>query len=108
MKKNAYSNGWPRRLLQKLLFMKLCVALVLVTALQAAAGSGHGQETVSLKVENARLSKVLKAIEKKTDYRFVFNNAVVDDIGTVNIAVIQIPVLDLLPRILKGTGLEFV
>ncbi|MCH5597868.1 carboxypeptidase-like regulatory domain-containing protein [Niabella ginsengisoli] len=88
--------------------MKLGVALMLVTSLQVAANTGHGQETVSLNVENTRLSKVLKSIQKKTDYRFVFNNTVVDDIGTVNIAVNNIPVLDLLPRILKGTNLEFV
>ncbi|WP_245645443.1 SusC/RagA family TonB-linked outer membrane protein [Niabella ginsenosidivorans] len=87
--------------------MKLCIALVLITASQVAARAGYGQESISLKIEEARLSTVLKIIQKKTDYRFVYSNKVVDDFGTVDIRVVNIPVLDLLPRVLNGTGLQF-
>ncbi|MFT3904200.1 MAG: SusC/RagA family TonB-linked outer membrane protein [Niabella sp.] len=87
--------------------MKLCIALMLITASQVAAGTGYGQEVISLKVEDARLSTVLKTIQKKTDYRFVFSNKIVDDFGSVNIKVVNMPVLDLLPRVLEGTGLDF-
>ena len=107
MKKSAYLREWPRRLLKKLLFMKLCLALVLVTASHVAANTGFGQEAVSLQMENARLSTVLKTIQNKTSYRFVFSNKLVDDIGLVNIKVQNTPVLTLLPRILTGTSLEF-
>lgn len=107
MKKCAYSNEWPRRLLKKLLFMKLCLALLLATASQVAAHTGYSQGSVSLQLENARLSTILKTIQKKTDYRFVFSNKLVDETGMVNIKVQNTPVLFLLPRILNGTGLEY-
>jgi TonB-linked SusC/RagA family outer membrane protein len=107
MKKSAYLRERPRRLLKKLLFMKLCLALVLVTASHVAAHTGFGQEAVSLQMENARLSTVLKTIQNKTSYRFVFSNKLVDNIGLVNIKVQNTPVLTLLPRILTGTSLEF-
>ncbi|MCF3110389.1 SusC/RagA family TonB-linked outer membrane protein [Niabella sp. CC-SYL272] len=87
--------------------MKLCLALMLATASQVAASSGYGQESVSLQLENARLSTILKTIQKKTDYRFVFSNKLVDETGMVNIKVQNTPVLSLLPRILNGTGLEY-
>ena len=107
MKKSAYVKKWPGRLLKKLLFMKLCIALVLITASQVAARTGYGQESVSLKIEDASLSAVLKTIQKKSDYRFVYSNKIVDDISSINIKVINTPVIELLSRILNGTGLEF-
>ncbi|SDD90591.1 TonB-linked outer membrane protein, SusC/RagA family [Niabella drilacis] len=107
MKKCAYPNEWPRRLLKKLLFMKLCLALILATASQVAAHTGYSQGSVSLQLENARLSTILKTIQKRTDYRFVFSNKLVDETGMVNIKVQNTPVLSLLPTILNGTGLEY-
>ncbi|AHF16020.1 membrane protein [Niabella soli DSM 19437] len=87
--------------------MKLCIALVLITASQVAARTGYSQESISLKMEDASLSAVLKTIQKKSDYRFVYSNKVVDDIGTINIKVVNTPVLDLVSRILNGSALEF-
>jgi len=107
MKKCAYSSKRPHRLLKKLLLMKLCIALMLATASHLMANTGHSQGAVTMNVEDAKLSSVLKSIQKKTDYRFVFSNRIVDDFGTVNINVVNTPVMDLLPRILQGTGLEY-
>ncbi|MBO9618021.1 MAG: SusC/RagA family TonB-linked outer membrane protein [Niabella sp.] len=107
MKKSVYVKKWPGWLLKKLLFMKLCIALVLITASQVAARTGYSQESISLKIEDASLSAVLKTIQKKSDYRFVYSNKLVDEIGTINIKVVNTPVLDLVSRILNGTGLEF-
>lgn len=107
MKKSVYLKKWPGRLLKKLLFMKLCIALVLITASQVAARTGYSQESISLKIEDASLAAVLKTIQKKSDYRFVYSNKIIDDIGAVNIKVVNTPVLELVSRILNGTGLEF-
>ncbi|WP_346236888.1 TonB-dependent receptor [Niabella insulamsoli] len=88
--------------------MKLFIVFTLFTGMQAFAYTGAGQEKVTLELENARLSNVLRAVQKQTTYRFAFSNKVVDDFGTVNVRVKDIQVMDLLPRLLKGTGLEFV
>ncbi|ULT44944.1 hypothetical protein KRR40_17505 [Niabella defluvii] len=44
--------------------MKLCIALLCLTATHVAAKTLHSQETVSLDLNKARLSSVLKTIEK--------------------------------------------
>jgi hypothetical protein len=107
MKKSVHLNGRPTRLPKKLLLMKLGTAFMLLATLQVAAFTGHSQESITLKLDNAKLSTIFKTVQKKTVYRFVFSNKIVDDLGTLNVEVDNIPVLALLPRILNGTGLEF-
>lgn len=107
MEKTTYLKerlAWPLKIL---LFMKLCVAFILLMVFQATANTSYGQKNISLEMENVHLSKVLKTLQKNTDYRFVFSNKVVDDLGTVDVKVKDMPVLELLPSLLKGTGLEF-
>ncbi len=106
MKKNAYLNRRLPGLLKKLLFMKLCIALLCLTATQVAATTLRSQETVSLNLNKAKLSSVLKTIEKESDYRFAFSNKVVDRIA-ITLKIENVPVLNLLPTLLDGTGLEF-
>lgn len=106
MKKSAYSNRRLPGLLKKLLFMKLCIALLCLTATHVAAKTLHSQETVSLDLNKAKLSSVLKTIEKKSDFRFAFSDKVVDRIA-ITLKIEDVPVLNLLPTLLDGTGLEF-
>jgi TonB-linked SusC/RagA family outer membrane protein len=106
MKKSAYPNGRLSGLLKKLLFMKLCIALLCLTATQVAATTLRSQETVSLNVNKVKLSSVLKTIEKKSDFRFAFSNKVVDKVA-ITLRVDDVAVLNLLPTLLSGTGLEF-
>lgn len=106
MKKSAYPNKRLHELLKKLLFMKLCIALLCLTTTQVAATTLRSQETVSLDLNKVRLSSVLKTIEKKSDFRFAFSNKVVDKVA-ITLKIENVPVLNLLPTLLDGTGLEF-
>ncbi|WP_460761244.1 SusC/RagA family TonB-linked outer membrane protein [Niabella terrae] len=87
--------------------MKLGVVLLLVSAIQVSARTGRSQETVSLNVDNMKLSVVLKTIQKRTDYRFVFSNQLVDESGLLKVRVRNAPVVELLPRLLEGTRLQY-
>ena len=52
--------------------MKLTAILLLITFLQAHS-EGFGQPNVTLDIKNADLPKIFSAIEKKTDFKFLYN-----------------------------------
>ena len=108
----AYAGEWEwrgyiRLFKKNYLRMKLSIALLLFTTLQVSAVTGHGQQAVTLKLADTKLSTVFKILQKKTTYRFVFNNKLVDEQGTISVEVENTPVLECLSKILDGTGLEF-
>ncbi|MFT4094851.1 MAG: SusC/RagA family TonB-linked outer membrane protein [Niabella sp.] len=87
--------------------MKLGIVLLFLTAAQVNAKTVNSQETVSLNYENVRLATVLKTIQKKTDYRFVFSNEIIGNDILISLKAEHAPVLEVLSKILKGTTLEF-
>lgn len=75
MKKNAHRIN-PLRLnqfLKVLLMFKFICILVLVSSLQAFS-KGYGQTRINVNFQNISLKKALKEIEKKSDYRFLYND----------------------------------
>ncbi|MBX3255563.1 MAG: TonB-dependent receptor [Chitinophagaceae bacterium] len=88
-----------------ILLMKCSLFLVFATVLQVAAKEVSSQETLTVHFNNVKLSKALKEIERKTDYRFVFSTMVMKDEFKVTISERDITVNDLLRKILAGTGL---
>ncbi|MDB5150667.1 MAG: SusC/RagA family TonB-linked outer membrane protein, partial [Mucilaginibacter sp.] len=75
MKKNAHRIK-PLRLnqfLKVLLMCKFILILVLVSSLQAFS-KGYGQTKINVNFQNVPLKKALKEIEKKSDYRFLYND----------------------------------
>ncbi|CAN5680389.1 TonB-dependent receptor [soil metagenome] len=59
--------------LKLLLIMKLTVVLIMLFSLQASA-DGFGQQKISLKFKKTEIADILASIEKKTNYRFLYNN----------------------------------
>lgn len=87
--------------------MKLGIVLLFLTATQVAAKTVRSQETVTINLQNTKLATILKTIQKKSDYRFVFSNEIIDNNMIVSLKAERASVLEILPKILKGTGLEF-
>ncbi|SIO07614.1 SusC/RagA family TonB-linked outer membrane protein [Chitinophaga niabensis] len=87
--------------------MKLTTALLLLTTLQVTAYEGNSQNKVSVDFRNTQLTRALKEVERKTDYRFVFSNLVLNEGVKVTVDARNVPVLDLLSQMLNGTGLVF-
>lgn len=75
MKKNAHRGNPPRlnQFLKVLLMFKFICILVLVSSLQAFS-KGYGQTKINVNFQNVSLKKALKEIEKKSDYRFLYND----------------------------------
>ena len=52
--------------------MRVTIACLLIACLHVSA-SGYSQDNVTLNLKSVELRKALITIEKKTDYRFLFN-----------------------------------
>ncbi len=86
--------------------MKLMIALLMFACLQVSA-RGLGQERITLKMNEAEIKKVLFAIEKKTDYRFLFTEDAVKGKPKVTVDVKEATLPEVLDRILMNTGISY-
>ncbi|HEY0677806.1 MAG TPA: TonB-dependent receptor [Chitinophagaceae bacterium] len=86
--------------------MRLTAALILFACLHVSAGT-LSQDRISLKLQSADLKKVLAAIEKKTDYRFLYNDALITNKPKVDINVTNEAVTAVLDQILQKTGIGY-
>lgn len=89
-----------------LLLMKLTVVLILLTSLQLSA-KVFSQNTITLKLQSAELKKALTQIEKKSSYRFLYNDDIMPATQKVNINADNTPVTDVLDNIFTGTELTY-
>jgi TonB-linked SusC/RagA family outer membrane protein len=97
----------PRSEYRKIfLVMKLTFLLTCVLCLQLSANV-HSQTRVTLKLREVSLSNVFLEIEKKTEYRFLFNDNLLQDEAKVTVDVKNEPVKDVLAKLLVNTGLNF-
>jgi TonB-linked SusC/RagA family outer membrane protein len=69
-----------------LLRMKLVIVFTLIASLQLSAKT-YSQQRITLKLESAELKAALKQIEKKSIYRFLYNNDVLNSSQKVSIDV---------------------
>ena len=108
MKKSETAAVSPKVLLyQKIArIMKLTVALLMFACLQVSA-KGWGQERITLKMNDTEIKKVLFAIEKKTEYRFLFTEESVKGKPKVNVDVKEATLPEVLDRILANTGISY-
>lgn len=87
--------------------MKLTTALLLLTTLQVTAYEGNSQDRVSVDFQNTKLTRALKEVERKSQYRFVFSNLVLNEHVKITVDAKNMPVMDLLAEMLTGTGLIY-
>lgn len=88
------------------LAMKMTFFLTCVFCLQVAANV-HSQTRVTLKLQQATLGHVFLEIEKKTEYRFLFNDNLLQGEARVTVDAKNEPVKDLLEKLLGQTRLDF-
>ncbi len=85
--------------------MKLTAVLLTLFCLQVAARS-DGQ-TVTLKVKDASLKEVFRAIQKQTGMNILVNETVLSKAGKVTLEVNNMPVPEVLKLCLKNEGLTY-
>jgi TonB-linked SusC/RagA family outer membrane protein len=96
-----------RRSIYKLfLLMKFTIALLLIATLHVSAKS-YSQDRITLNLQGTELKTALKQIEKKSIYRFLYNDDVISARRKVNVNANNALVTDVLNGILNETSLTY-
>jgi len=88
------------------LLMKLTIVFIILFSLQVTA-KVRSQNKVTLKMQQASLSSILLAIEKKTDFRFLFNDDLLPGDEKIDINVKNVLVTEVLDKLLSETRLGY-
>lgn len=96
--------GMPLKLF---LFMRISFATLLLSVTLNLSAVGFSQENVSVSFRKARIETVLKDIEQKSNFRFVYSSQILPGDLRITLKEKDIKVTDLLSRVLFGTGLGF-
>lgn len=102
-KGDAFLKGTPFPVTIRI--MKITTALMLIF-MTCAYGSGKAQK-VSLSLRNAKLEDVLKEISKQTNYKFLYNDAVVKNADRINIQIKDKGLNDVLNQLLADNKMVF-
>ncbi len=105
--KKDFSTAWGFTALKKpLKIMKLTLLLILICSFHGFAGV-NGQ-TVTLKADGKEIAKVLTAIEKQGNFRFVYNSRLKDLKQKVSVAFTNAAIQDVLQKLFENTSLTYV
>ncbi|MDE3248901.1 MAG: SusC/RagA family TonB-linked outer membrane protein, partial [Bacteroidota bacterium] len=98
---------WRRhQFLKTLLFMKLTTALLLLTCFQVSA-KVYSQTRITLKLQSAELKKALSIIERKSSYRFLYNDETIKAGTKVDVDASDMPVTELLDKLFTDRSLHY-
>ncbi len=106
MKKNNYKLSIPFKWWEKtLLIMKLALCLICVSVLSL---SGYSQNTrMSLSLENVSVAEVLKKIQQQTDFKFFYNDELINRQGKVTVKAVNKTLEEILDEALASTKLVY-
>lgn len=105
MKKDCTIARAFQALKKPLKIMKLTLIIVLLCGFQSFAGLNA--QTVTLSADNKEISKVLLAIEKQGDFRFVYNSRLKDLKQKVSVNFTNAPIKEALKQLFAGTSLTY-
>ncbi|MBK7290255.1 MAG: TonB-dependent receptor [Chitinophagaceae bacterium] len=86
--------------------MKLTIAFMLFAVLNVSA-KGWSQDRITLKINGLEIKKVLFTIEKKSNYRFLFNEDVLRGKSKVTLDVTDATLAEVLDKLLSNTGVGY-
>ena len=93
--------------MKTVLLMNLAGCLLLATCLQVSASGFSQGAKLTLDMRAAPIQKVLKTIELRTGYHFVYSSSVFPSDQPVTVSVKDMPVTDILTLILQHTGFTY-
>jgi len=107
-KKQIYGVWYGHTLFKTLRIMRLTLGLLLVLVVQGWATKSYSQKTLlNLNMKNAQLLDILDAIEKQTDYYFLFNYEQIRSDKKFDGQATNKKIDETLDLILKGTDLTY-
>jgi len=107
-KKQIYEVWYDHTLFKTFRIMRLTIGLLLVLVVQGWATKSYSQKKVlNLNMKNAQLVDILDAIEKQTDYYFLFNYEQIRTDKKFDVQASNKKIDETLDLILKGTELTY-
>lgn len=108
MKKKLLSHGGELCLLQKWLrIMKLTSILLLMTCLHLSASVYSQQTKLNLSFRNSTVREVLKSIEDRSDFFFLYTNEDVDVNRNVSVSLENANIEQILAEVFEGTDVSY-
>ena len=105
---HLWDDGIHRSWKQILKVMKLTAILSLLLFTQAFALKSYSQRTlINLKMENVTIKEVLREIEDKSDFYFLYNNDLINVNRTVSIEAKNEKVQDVLSQLFADKSINF-
>ncbi|RYY69265.1 MAG: SusC/RagA family TonB-linked outer membrane protein, partial [Chitinophagaceae bacterium] len=106
MKKGSMIAEAIHALKKPFIIMKLTLVLIVFCTFQTSAGANA--QTVTYSAENREIAKVLSSIEKKGDFRFVYNSRLKDLKQKVSVSFTKTDITDALKQLFNGTSLTYI
>jgi len=97
--------GHPN-ILTFLRIMKCTIAIMLLACLQVSA-NGYSQNRITVNLRSVEMKKVLSLIERKSDFRFLYNQKLLSDLEKVEINAVNEEVTSVLDRLFENTPLSY-
>ena len=97
--------GHPN-ILTFLRFMKCTIAIMLLACLQVSA-NGFSQNRITVNLHSVEMKKALSLIERKSDFRFLYNQKLLSDLERVEISAVNEEVTSVLDRLFENTPLSY-
>jgi TonB-dependent starch-binding outer membrane protein SusC len=111
MKKNRnylWEDGFHRSIEKIFTVMKLTFIISLLLITQAFALKSYSQRTlINIKMENVSIKEVLREIEDKSDFYFLYNNDLINVNTTVSIDARNERVQDVLTQLFSNKNISF-
>src|ERR671910_249144 len=98
-------SGHPE-ILTFLRIMKCTIAILLLACLQVSA-NGFSQNRITVNLNSVEMKKALSMIEKKSDFRFLYNQRLLNDLDRVKINAVNEEVTSVLERLFANTPLSY-
>src|SRR5699024_4229692 len=98
---------YRRPLFKFLLYMKFTLLVLCLSVLQSYGKVFSQDAPVTLNMKNVKISKVFSKIEKKTDYRFLYNVSEVKGRKKVDAQFEKKPLGEVLNELMNVTGLTY-
>lgn len=97
--------GHPN-ILTFLRIMKCTIAILLLACLQVSA-NGFSQSRITVNLNSVEMKKALSLIERKSDFRFLYNQKLLSDLKRVEINAVNEEVTSVLDRLFENTPLSY-
>lgn len=86
--------------------MKLTIALLLFVSMHVY-GNGFSQTKITLTLQSSNLKDALKQIEKKSQFRFLYNQETLKKAGKVSLQLTNASLSETMIKLLDGTGISY-